>query len=68
MSRKTDRELLAEALDALERAGCQFAMCNGPFRPQIYMQVCSRCSTVYAIRRRLKMSVKVKREVRDEAA
>lgn len=58
MARKTDRELLAEALDTLERTSCQFFACDGPFRPQIYMKTCARCSTIYALRRRLKLSVR----------
>lgn len=56
--RKTDRELLRESLDALEHLDCAFAMCDGPFRPQVHMRVCCRCSTIYALRRRLGLSVR----------
>lgn len=66
--RRTDRELLRESLDALERLDCEFAMCDGPFRPQIYMRVCHRCSTIYALRRRLGLSVRAPNNRREEAA
>ena len=67
--RKTDRDLLQESLDAPEHLDCAFAMCDGPFRPQIYMRVCRRCSTIYALRRRLGLSsVRAPNNRREEAA
>jgi hypothetical protein len=66
--RKTDRELLQDALEALGRLDCAFSMCDGPFRPQIYMRVCHRCSTIYALRRRLGLSVRDPKNRREEAA
>jgi hypothetical protein len=58
----TDRDLLSDALEALERVGCQYDFCPGPHRrPRNYgakrsnefEATCFVCREVYRIRRRL---------------
>ncbi|GAB7044935.1 hypothetical protein [Catenuloplanes indicus] len=46
-------ELLAEAINSLERVGCQFWACEGPTLDPIDMVTCYRCTTLgklYAVR------------------
>jgi hypothetical protein len=54
----TDHELLAEALDALEMAGCAFWACDGPTLRPKDMRTCIVCSTIARLRRRLGIPVK----------
>lgn len=42
--------LIAEALDSLERAGCQFWACDGPTLEPVDMLTCHRCATVAKLR------------------
>lgn len=39
--------LLDDALDALNRIGCQFFACNGPHAPVRDMETCFRCSILH---------------------
>lgn len=48
-----DERLLAESLDVLERAGCQFWACDGPTLRPKPMVTCAACVTVAKLRRRL---------------
>lgn len=53
-----DEKLISDALDALERAGCQFWACNGPtLRPEP-MVTCSACLQVARLRKRLGLPVR----------
>lgn len=38
---------LRESQDALDRAGCQFAYCEGPDVPPIDMRTCFRCGAMW---------------------
>lgn len=52
------RELLADALDSLERSGCQFWACDGPTLRPKPMVTCHRCVTVAKLRRALRLPVR----------
>jgi hypothetical protein len=49
----TDKQLLEEALDALEYAGCQFFACEGPSKRPVSMKTCRVCWSVRHLRKRL---------------
>jgi hypothetical protein len=49
----SDADLLTEALDSLERAGCQFWHCEGPTLEPVDMSTCHRCVAVAQLRVRL---------------
>jgi hypothetical protein len=53
-----DTKLLADALDVLERAGCQFWACDGPTLRPVHMITCAACSTVARLRYRLDLPIK----------
>lgn len=53
----SDADLLADALDALERAGCQFFACGGPTLEPIGMVTCYRCVEVARLRERLGLRI-----------
>ena len=55
---RTDRKLLRDVLDTLEKVGCRFFACPGPFAVRVPMATCGVCADVYSLRRRLKLSVK----------
>ena len=42
---------LAEALDALERVGCQFFACEGPDKPVADMVTCYVCAAIQNLRK-----------------
>ena len=48
-----DLQLLEDALDSLERTGCQFFACEGPTLPPIDMVTCHVCALIARLRRRL---------------
>ena len=48
-----DQPLLAEALDSLERVGCQFVGCDGPTLDPGDMLTCHVCDLIARIRQRL---------------
>ena len=52
-----DTQLLAEALDALEQAGCQFWACEGPTLKPIDMVTCNACATIARLRQRLERPI-----------
>ena len=49
----SDTELLAEALEELERAGCGFQFCAGPTLEPIDMVTCGTCWMIARLRQRL---------------
>lgn len=48
-----DRRLMVDALDALERAGCQFFACPGPEKRMKPGASCAVCMSTRALRKRL---------------
>ena len=52
MDRRT-RTLMAEALESLERCGCQFDFCPGPDKRPVHMMTCHACETIRRLRRAL---------------
>lgn len=49
-SNEVTEALLLEAIDALERVGCQFDMCDGPTLEPVSMSTCYLCETLAKIR------------------
>lgn len=49
----SDEELLREALETLERVGCQFWACEGPDAPEVHMKTCFCCSMIKKLRKHL---------------
>jgi len=43
-------ELLADAIDSLERVGCQFWACEGPTLTPVPMKTCHRCDVLARLR------------------
>lgn len=47
------RRLLLDALESLERCGCQFDFCPGPDKRPVPMMTCHACDMIRRLRRRL---------------
>jgi hypothetical protein len=50
MTAVTEESLLVEAVDALERIGCQFDFCDGPTLEPVDMVTCYVCATLAKLR------------------
>lgn len=48
-----DANMLAEALEALERVGCQFWACDGPSLEPVDMKTCHVCRLTARLQQRL---------------
>lgn len=64
---QSDSQLLATALESLERVGCDFWACEGPTLDPIDMITCHRCLTVAELRQRLGRPIVHLEETREYA-